>query len=876
MSGKKRKIIYILLILSAILFFGCVCLTVFLDFYIPHYLEKNLLPGLVRDNQFGVFKGEARRVGLFGADFGSISLSGDKDKFLKVQSVRVDFNPYDLLFKRSVSKLIISGVELELEYTDSGLKLKDFDLDKWLEAYSQTSGKETETASPSQDLPMRIGIIEVRRSVIKLEYRGKTYLVPYHLAFIPQEGNLKVVDYRLEIYPRGQKIELSGSLDLNDKKVNLNLESEFLELSRFDDLQEMFLGKMSCDGELKLNASAEVKLEPFEVGSAKVECRAKNFSFDTEMGITVNAKDRFFYLQGSSSRWKLGWDKLLINSFLPIECAGNFDISLSKDSSKIKSSGNVDFSVSQKSIQEKLPFDLKIDNLGFKIALAGSANTQKQSWEISAKKAVIPRKITLALPDNKNLNISFADSLSFNASGDAKNPSNSKLDFAVNKLAVAYDKTEASIPEIKVTAQVDKNLAVHGEFAFNGGEIKNPDFEAELKGISMKLPFDLPFNEKNNLGGSFKIGKMGVKGFDLGSLAVDLDLQKQGILFKGINHNKILDNLKFEFNGNCGWDNSWKFAWRVPEYKVEDQINLGKWLPAADGTSVDGAFSLEGKASGKGAKDIGGNLSLALKDINVSIESSKIKVEGVNLALKIPEITRVRSAPEQKFSVKKLSMAEIVCEDLNMDFQIESSKKFFIEKCGFKWCGGSVYTHAMRITEGRDDYRIILFCNQVIFRKVLEQFGIGNAKGEGALNGRIPVEINKGKIVFDNGFLYSTPGEPGYIRLTGTEMLTSGIPKESQAYVNLEFTREALEDFKYNWVKIFLNSEKDELLMQLQFYGKPTKPLHFSMNKEGFLQKVDSTQKFQAIRLDVNSRSSINEILRYGKGIKGFFDKLKN
>ena len=94
-----------------------------------------------------------------------------------------------------------------------------------------------------------------------------------------------------------------------------------------------------------------------------------------------------------------------------------------------------------------------------------------------------------------------------------------------------------------------------------------------------------------------------------------------------------------------------------------------------------------------------------------------------------------------------------------VEFQIESAKSFLIEKSGFGWCDGNVYTQAMRISPGIKDYNLIFYCDRLKLAKILEQFGTINAKGNGTVNGRLPLRIKNGKIRFSDGFLFSTPGE---------------------------------------------------------------------------------------------------------------------
>jgi len=173
----------------------------------------------------------------------------------------------------------------------------------------------------------------------------------------------------------------------------------------------------------------------------------------------------------------------------------------------------------------------------------------------------------------------------------------------------------------------------------------------------------------------------------------------------------------------------------------------------------------------------------------------------------------------------------------------------------------------MRLSPGAEDYHITFYCDRLNLAKVLEQFGAAAAKGQGSVNGRIPLQYANGKIKFDDGFLFSTPGEGGKIHLSGTDILTAGIPPNTPQYVQIELAREALKDYVYSWAKLNITSKGEELLLQMQMDGKPAKTLPFVYKKDigGFI-KVEADakgSKFQGIRLDVNFRLPLNKLLQY-------------
>ena len=200
-------------------------------------------------------------------------------------------------------------------------------------------------------------------------------------------------------------------------------------------------------------------------------------------------------------------------------------------------------------------------------------------------------------------------------------------------------------------------------------------------------------------------------------------------------------------------------------------------------------------------------------------------------------------------------------------FQLEPYQTLFVEKGRVGWCGGQIRLQPMRITPGIDEYDTRLDCDRLNLAQILEQLSVADAVGEGTVNGTLPISIKKGRMRFDDGFLYSTPGDGGKIRLSGADALMAGIPKGTRQFFQIDLAREALKDFDYKWAKLRVVSEEEDLHMRLQFDGKPGRILPFEYDSEigGFVRVgADSRgSEFQGISLDVNFRVPLNDLLEY-------------
>ena len=247
---------------------------------------------------------------------------------------------------------------------------------------------------------------------------------------------------------------------------------------------------------------------------------------------------------------------------------------------------------------------------------------------------------------------------------------------------------------------------------------------------------------------------------------------------------------------------------------------------------------------------------------------------GISLELEIKDILKLRSAPSQPLKISKLSFGAITIEDIIILFHIENLKAILIENIRAKWCDGTISVQAIRINPSVKNYSPIIFCDRISFSKVLEQLNIGSAEGDGTLNGNIPLTFKDGKIEFNNGFLYAAPGNGGKIKIKGgtIDSITEGIPKDNPQFTQLSLSQVALRDFDYEWVKLYLNTEGENVIARIQIDGRPAKPLPFAYKKEygGFISVEANSPNsvFQRLNLDINIKLPFNKLMWYNKQIQ--------
>jgi hypothetical protein len=255
----------------------------------------------------------------------------------------------------------------------------------------------------------------------------------------------------------------------------------------------------------------------------------------------------------------------------------------------------------------------------------------------------------------------------------------------------------------------------------------------------------------------------------------------------------------------------------------------------------------------------------------------KYEINNFNLSLLIPALPDLRSAPAQKILFDKASIGDLTFEQGKVIWQLESTDSFFVEEGVVNWAGGRIFTNAVRISPNRKEFVIPIFCDRLILTEILNQFGVINAEGEGTVSGRIPLFVGEDTIHFEDGFLYSSPGQGGSVKVAALDVLAAGIPKNTPQFSQVDFAAEALKNFQYNWVKLLLNSEGEDLVMQMHMDGKPLQSLPFSYDSQtGLLQRLDDNSQgiSQPIRLDVNFRLPLNRFIGYSGKIQEIMEKI--
>lgn len=377
------------------------------------------------------------------------------------------------------------------------------------------------------------------------------------------------------------------------------------------------------------------------------------------------------------------------------------------------------------------------------------------------------------------------------------------------------------------------------------------------------------------------IGKLQIDGVSLHNYQVD-NLNWQ-VMF---NHNSL--SLKGTFKQNILPDTKctnlidFEFS---PKLKITasaqvshppnaSPVNLKSFAPTLPALDFSGNVELGGTWSWVGGKQ-NCAAEIMVKDGKITGKELDLSADGISINTKVFIIPEIETPALQDFGCGKLSIGKLVFENIQARFQVEHGKEFLLEDFSAGWCGGKVFTQSLRFNPNVKETRAVIYCDSLNLAEILNQTGIAHAQGDGKLHGRLPLRFGADGINFEQGFLYSVPGETRNIRLSGLEKRLEGIDPATAQYAQLDLASEALKDFDYEWIKFDFNNDGDYLTVNSQFNGRPKQPLPFAFDqgKGGFIRSGQQTAKFQGIKLDLNSSFPLNRLVDLNKKFKQYFQR---
>jgi hypothetical protein len=795
-----------------------------------------------------------------------------------------------------------------------GVAFPGWDRATWARAWpADTSG--SDDVSTLADIVVEK--IEIRSGMVNLKWRNATYKIPFEADLEPAGKDNTKLNAHVRLYPRDQLLALASQVDVDDQQARVHLDGPAIAIDRFADLIRLNAG-LDATGQVTVRSDAVLTWAPLNISKANIDLSWRSGRLAYASAIIAPGREGTPATLSAVSEdlhaWQIQARGVTLRAPAPLavnrlaatvnfggdirDAAGRADVTLLPGSIdgpvpvalESKASLPVAFQVSRKASGEWTgglrtgdnhpvtpsdPLDITIAGgriLGgaprFSLTVKGDGQAGRVDWQMGLKKV-------RAAAAGAVVNLPSADA-------------RGELQFKVDPGGMAWNgraRVRLASPMLDakaMAAQLDA-LTLSARFQQQGSrapvvdarlQCANGRFHHLYSGLRLSGGrLDLPFRSAPTAAasqGAFSVARIDHRKTKIGNIAGRITQTKDSYAFTATHDSGLFPGMTALLTGNVHLTaprlGDADVTLQIPPYELPAESDLGRFVPAATGATLSGTISAQGSGSISSA-GFRGDMDLAMKGGELRVTEEKITVAGIDAALRFPELPRIRSGPAQPIRFTRAAMGGIVVDGGRFEVQVESENTLFVEKGRLNWCGGKVDTQSLRITAGKQDYQVSLYCQRLRLSRILEQLGTVNARGSGTVNGRIPVAYSHGRLRFDDGFLFSTPGETGQIQLTGTEVLTRGIPAGTPQFAQVELAREALKDFAYSWAKLGLVSEGEDFLMRLQFDGKPANPLPFVYKKEiGSFVRVEAGAQgsvFQGIGLDVNLRLPLDQLLQY-------------
>ncbi len=866
---KKKNLLRRILLTSAIV----LAFLILFRICIPIYIENGLCSKLQAILKVESVRCKVHSLGFAHIDLSDLRIGAVKAPFLTIDSIRVDY-PFLGFVER---KITVSGLSFNSEYRDGGFVIPGLNLQNF------KSGKDNGGKASSQSIPDIITSMTVRSSSLKVNWDGKQHIIPFEMRanLLPVESRTEKrpgYDLTLDLYPRGETLSIRGGFDSKLGKASCDFKGVDINVSRFQDLADKVKG-------LKLSAVADIE-SAFDRAAGNIWLKIKLSDLDMRYNALkiVNSIDPsgkqipvVMQLWKKKDVFPFSFNTFMIDSPFPVDVCMD-----APGEMRILQNGGVSVAAEIKTKIGKDQFNGRFKTSEMKLSESESVTLR---FEAAVDKDAAWKFKFTALPDSdetveleggyqslKCRPVMF--SISGNGEKDIAN-----INYGFKIFESEWRKkggTSISMPGAEISGYIRfKAPELKCSMTFHADKIIAGPLSVE--NIAFSVPLQIPYPSGDSVSdepekGFLKTGMMTIDGgSSLGSFEAQLAQEALSWKVRGA-FKTVFEKIGIDVSGKVGVQEGdgifYDFAFSIPESSEKIAVDFGKVNGDLSGISLDGKLKLKG-VCGNGTGVLKTEAEIGLAEANLKMPDSKVSVEGLEFSVLMQDLILMKSLPKQTIRFRKFSAGSLTLETGEIEFQIESPRKYFIEKSSFSWCNGHVYSQAMRIVPG-EDLDFTLFCDRLNFAAILKQIQAAEASGDGTVNGRIPVKIRKKRIRIMDGFLYSSPGQGGNIKLGHSQILdnTSEIQKKA---IDMAIAVSALKDFDYDWVKLSLNSENRKLNVVLDINGKPAKALDFGFDTEVGLYKAEEgsgcTAVFKGILFTINFSLPINRMLYYSKGI---------
>ena len=800
------------------------------------------------------------------------------------------------------------------DISDADADVADTDVSDAADANANDAADADDTAAASIAAFLRK--ISITNSSLVLKISPYTFIVPFNLSAEINRKE-KIINLNAEIFPFGEKIKIAIVLNFTGDIKRLDIKADSFSLGQADKLISMYAPGVNLTGNTSIHIFKSMNKDensdaPLKKNTASPKKNAESswkinisrivvkspFKAKIDHFISsVNLKDHFFSTSGSFS----------ISDFSSVSSFASTDTdtleNTTADAVKIVSPLKFIYSGDYRIKNDKQNpwnFSLKAMNSASEELLLESMqgcaiHIKKPVFNLNFKgkslkgRGIVTGKCLKGEGNYEDIRTSFSKLNIFGKCNFDFNEAGKGLDFRFNtgldSIKIIRDNFYSDFSGFKISGDLhmDSDLTsfLKLEPSVLNAVVKDDNAGIRINDISFNLPLVFPFDDKDLYGAQNRPGVFSLKGIifkgqDFGKMSGKIFQTSQGCLIKG---DAFITGLfkpgykpfPIEFTADTGILQKDKgvsvnLKFNSKNFQLASDMINQDYLKSDSDIVFHCSTSLTGFAKFTNNR-LKTGLKLDINDGSLSFKGENFRADNIKTSLGFDDLVNLRSLPAQVLTIDKISSNDIKISNAVVKYSIESIHSVLIENLSFNWCDGRVTTGSMRFSPDKNNYDIVFYCDRLKLARILNELGAFNADGKGSLNGRIPVHYENGNLSFDNGFLFSTPGLGGKIKVTGTEAFTAGIPMNSPEFAQIDLAREALKNYKYKWAKLIFNTSHDDLLVKMKFDGEPAKILPFEFKKElGRFIRVDVKSPgshFQGIKIDINLKLPLNKFMKF-------------
>jgi len=879
---KFKKIRIILIVTIVIIALIALPLLIYSNFLL--YVQSTVIPDIGKSLGIKKLKGDVVNIGMFNTNIVAIS---DLQN-LSIHSIKLNYSPRGI-FNKKINSVECYGTELYAKYNNNGFEIIGVDLSKI--AHIANSKYTIEKAF-------------FKNAILNFNVNNNNVRVPLNISVIPKKGNWKKLNFKGSVEFYGTNINFSGDFNIDSEILKLAFSSDFKNINQVLDLLNIKNLQFSGD-KGNYTATTIVKTNPLKVISTSIkgdiyfnklnindnEIPAKyakfNISSDENLSIIADVdfqvadtdyikfKEKPIVSMGLSTGFYGASDINLISKKpMNINCTyRNTDIILknsafvfSKNKLQLKGadflikSNDIAFSGSNLSFFTNINENSNLKNI--KCATLNSIIKQN-SKTIQFAKCDINGDISLnnSAIDNFSLNTTIDKGIYFDEKNNVaisdislkatitgenyklnKKINIKKLDFKSKKISISNDDYQYNAPLFSLSGDIifanyaieDYNLIISSE-----NSIIN---DLKRNAIAEMTDFIIPLSKKGNLKGHFVSKNLYYKNRNLGNINLKIEGNMGKYNAKGILIHNEKQDLPFAIKATfIPAFNNLSLQFKFVDYIPKESIHLNNIFKDLNGM-INGKFSLLGLCVFTGSDIIKNTLHIVGEDVICENKEHKFKVINANGSIFFPDFLKGNSDINQIVSADSISLDNFSIKSCKLSLQMQNFNTISINTLNGIFCEGTINAEPIKINliESNLKEQMIFNCRDVQLYSFFKQFSDITVKSPGKINGSFTF-INK---KLKKGNFNTEIGVKNNIKFLNTNSMFLGIKKGSQEYTKIDFSNHILKDFNYEWMKLNLNIQNNNLIISSLLDGKSTKPVPFSISNEGIIPTKDEKLMF--------------------------------